>query len=198
MHVEDVFVQNRRLWVRPHKKGGKRHEIPFHYNLKHHLDGRTLRDDRKSPLSPTIVRGTKRLSETPLLHVNAFAMVRRRAAAAVPCWRTRAVRPTPSTDLAKRHIEAVIPGRSNRHVKIEHDWALYNQPDASSACSAISRSTAPLRTALINEQTAFSAWFSSPPPDNDSILSAPPGIIWLPPGRQIHDLCRIDRPARQH
>jgi len=30
-------------------------------------------------------------------------------------------------DLAKRNIEAVIPGRSNRRVKIEHDRALYKQ-----------------------------------------------------------------------
>lgn len=31
------------------------------------------------------------------------------------------------TDLAERNIEAVIPGRSNRRVKIEHDRALYKQ-----------------------------------------------------------------------
>ena len=30
-------------------------------------------------------------------------------------------------DLSKRKIEAVIPGRSNRRVKIEHDRALYKQ-----------------------------------------------------------------------
>lgn len=30
-------------------------------------------------------------------------------------------------DLAKRKIKAVIPGRSNRHVKIEYDRALYKQ-----------------------------------------------------------------------
>ncbi|WP_162234263.1 transposase [Novosphingobium sp. Leaf2] len=30
-------------------------------------------------------------------------------------------------DLAERNIEAVIPGRSNRRVKIEHDRPLYNQ-----------------------------------------------------------------------
>ncbi|MFT4053491.1 MAG: IS5 family transposase [Novosphingobium sp.] len=30
-------------------------------------------------------------------------------------------------DLAERQIEAVIPGRSNRRVQIEHDWALYKQ-----------------------------------------------------------------------
>ncbi|HWW63477.1 MAG TPA: IS5 family transposase [Sphingomonadaceae bacterium] len=31
------------------------------------------------------------------------------------------------TDLAKRNIESVIPARSNRRVKIEHDRALYKQ-----------------------------------------------------------------------
>lgn len=30
-------------------------------------------------------------------------------------------------DLAKRNIDVVIPGRSNRRVKIEHDRALYKQ-----------------------------------------------------------------------
>ena len=31
------------------------------------------------------------------------------------------------TDLAGRNIQAVIPGRSNRRVKIEHDRALYKE-----------------------------------------------------------------------
>ena len=86
MRVEDVFVQNRRLWVRLHEKGGKRHEMPCHHNLEAYLhaylDDCGLRDDRKGPLFRTIARGTGRLSETPLPQANAFAMVRRRAAAA--------------------------------------------------------------------------------------------------------------------
>ncbi len=53
MRVEDVFVQNRRLWVRLHEKGGKRHEMPCHHNLEEYLiaylDGCELRDDRKGP-----------------------------------------------------------------------------------------------------------------------------------------------------
>ncbi len=32
MKVEDVFTQNRRLWVRLNEKGGKRHEMPCHHN----------------------------------------------------------------------------------------------------------------------------------------------------------------------
>jgi integrase/recombinase XerC len=86
MRVEDVFVQNRRLWVRLHEKGGKHHEMPCHHNLEEYLSGYLdeceLRDDRKGPLFRTIARGTKRLSDTPLLQANAFQMVRRRAVAA--------------------------------------------------------------------------------------------------------------------
>jgi site-specific recombinase XerC len=32
MTVEDVFTQNRRLWVRLREKGGKRHAMPCHHN----------------------------------------------------------------------------------------------------------------------------------------------------------------------
>jgi hypothetical protein len=39
-------------------------------------------------------------------------------------------------DLAERKIETVIPGTSNRRVKIEHDRALSGSAAASSACSA--------------------------------------------------------------
>jgi integrase/recombinase XerC len=32
MAVEDVYTQNRRLWVRLREKGGKRHAMPCHHN----------------------------------------------------------------------------------------------------------------------------------------------------------------------
>lgn len=86
MRVDDVFVQNRRLWVRLHEKGGKRHEMPCHHNLDEYLhayiDGCGLADERKAPLFRTIGRGTGRLSQTPLPQASAYQMVRRRAAAA--------------------------------------------------------------------------------------------------------------------
>ena len=86
MKVEDVYVQNRRLWVRLHEKGGKRHEMPCHHSLEEYLivylDACALRCWPKGPLFPTIGRGTGQLSETPLPQANAFAMVRRRAVAA--------------------------------------------------------------------------------------------------------------------
>jgi integrase/recombinase XerC len=86
MRVEDVYVQNRRLWVRLHEKGGKRHEMPCHHNLEDYLaaylDGAGLRGDPKGPLFRTIGRGTGRLTRTVLPQANAYAMVQRRAAAA--------------------------------------------------------------------------------------------------------------------
>lgn len=86
MKVQDVYVQNRRLWVRLHEKGGKRHEMPCHHNLEAYLhayiDGTGIGDDPKGPLFRTIGRGTGRLTETPLPQANAFAMIQRRAKAA--------------------------------------------------------------------------------------------------------------------
>jgi integrase/recombinase XerC len=86
MKVEDVFVQQRRYWVRLHEKGGKRHEMPCHHSLdtylRAYIDCCELSGDPKGPLFRTIARGTGRLSETVLPQANAFQMVRRRAKAA--------------------------------------------------------------------------------------------------------------------
>ncbi len=86
MKVEDVYVQQRRLWVRLHEKGGKRHEMPCHHNLESYLHAYIaaagIEDDPKGPLFRTIGRGTSELTRTPLPQANAYAMIRRRAAAA--------------------------------------------------------------------------------------------------------------------
>jgi integrase/recombinase XerC len=86
MEVEDVYVENHRLWVRLHEKGGKRHEMPCHHNLEAYLhayiDGCGLASDLKEPLFRTIGRGTDELTTTPLPQANAYAMIRRRAASA--------------------------------------------------------------------------------------------------------------------
>lgn len=86
MKVEDVYVQNRRLWVRLHEKGGRRHEMPCHHNLEAYLeaylDGGGLRDDPKGPLFRTVGRVTGRFTGTPLPQANAYAMIRRRASSA--------------------------------------------------------------------------------------------------------------------
>jgi site-specific recombinase XerD len=86
MKVEDVFTQNRRLWVRLREKGGKPHVMPCHHNLETYIaayiEGAGLADDPKGPLFRTIGRGTGLLTRTPLPQRNAYAMVGRRAAAA--------------------------------------------------------------------------------------------------------------------
>jgi site-specific recombinase XerD len=86
MRVEDVYVQQRRLWVRLREKGGKAHAMPCHHTLEMYLhaylEQTGLCDDPKGPLFRTIARGTGQLSSTPLPQANAYAMVRRRAVAA--------------------------------------------------------------------------------------------------------------------
>jgi site-specific recombinase XerC len=86
MRVEDVYVQQRRLWVRLHEKRGKRHEMPCHHTLEAYLhaylEGTGIAGEPKGPLFRTVARSTGRLSSTPLPQANAYAMVRRRALAA--------------------------------------------------------------------------------------------------------------------
>jgi integrase/recombinase XerC len=64
MKVEDVFTQNRRLWVRLREKGGKAHAMPCHHNLETYLtayiEGAGLADDPKGALFRTIGRGPLR------------------------------------------------------------------------------------------------------------------------------------------
>ena len=56
MKVEDAYVQQRRLWVRLHEKGGKVHEMPCHYFLEDYLhayiDGCGLAGDPKGRAVP--------------------------------------------------------------------------------------------------------------------------------------------------
>ncbi len=83
MAVEDVYTQNRRLWVRLREKGGKSQAMLCDHNLDEYLvaylDGAGLRDDPKGPLFRTIGRGTGKLTRAPLPQANAYAMIRRRA-----------------------------------------------------------------------------------------------------------------------
>jgi site-specific recombinase XerD len=87
MKVEDVFTQNRRLWVRLREKGGKPHAMPCHHNLETYLtayiEAAGLAEDPRGPLFRTIGRDKGRpLTRTPLPQANAYAMIGRRAAAA--------------------------------------------------------------------------------------------------------------------
>ena len=83
MRVEDVYPQNRRLWVRLHEKGGKQHAMPCHHNLEAYLheyiDGAGLANDPKALLFQTYSRATGQLTGNPLPQANAYAMIQRRA-----------------------------------------------------------------------------------------------------------------------
>lgn len=79
----DVFVQNRRLWLRLHEKGGKLHDMPCHHELEHWLDQYMQTFAVADPtihLFRSFDQQLRRLSDRPLAHANAYEMVRRRAA----------------------------------------------------------------------------------------------------------------------
>ena len=87
MNVEDVYSQGRRLWLRLHEKGGKRHDMPAHHTLEADLDAYLaasgLRLDLKGALFRTLAREKGRpLSERRLPRRNALHMIERRARAA--------------------------------------------------------------------------------------------------------------------
>jgi len=81
MKVEDVFVQNRRLWVRLREKGGKAHAMPCHHSLEEYLtaylEQAGIMEDGKRPLFRIIGHGTARLTRTPLLWRTTPAPARR-------------------------------------------------------------------------------------------------------------------------
>ncbi len=80
MNVEDVYSQNRRLWVRLHEKGGKQHAMPCHHNLEAYLheyiDGAGLATEPNALLFQTYSRATGQLTGNPLPQANAYAMIR--------------------------------------------------------------------------------------------------------------------------
>ena len=85
MKVEDVFTQNRRLWVRLREKGGKAHAMPATTILK--PISSPISTARALPMIPRAVVSHDRprhriVTRTPLPQANAYAMIGRRAAAA--------------------------------------------------------------------------------------------------------------------
>jgi site-specific recombinase XerD len=86
MRVEDVYTQNRRLWLRLQEKGGKQHAMPCHHNLEAYLheyiDGAGLATDPKAMLFQTYGRSSGQLTGNPLPQANAYEMIQRRAKSA--------------------------------------------------------------------------------------------------------------------
>ena len=83
MKVEDVFTQNRRLWVRLREKGGKPHAMPCHHNLETYLtayiEGAGIADDPSTAAvlpgpapAETVARAAMELSPLPRRLVRSY------------------------------------------------------------------------------------------------------------------------------
>ena len=63
MRVGDFFQHRKRLWLRLHEKGGKRHEVPCHPSLEAYLDAwikaAGIAGDKKGRLFRSMQRGTR-------------------------------------------------------------------------------------------------------------------------------------------
>lgn len=83
MNTEDLFHQQRRLWLRLHEKGSKHHVMPCHHALEayllDYLEAAGLGAETQRPLFRAAIRGTKTLGPNRLTRARAFEMVRRRA-----------------------------------------------------------------------------------------------------------------------
>jgi site-specific recombinase XerD len=86
MRVEDVYPQNRRLWLRLQEKGGKQHAMSCHHNLEaylhEYLDGAGLANEPKAMLFQTYSRATGPAHRRAPAQANAYAMIQRRASSA--------------------------------------------------------------------------------------------------------------------
>jgi site-specific recombinase XerD len=86
MRVEDVYVQERRTWVRLHEKGGKEHEMPCHHNLEDYLHAYLQQEVFEGGQKGWLFRSAKgrsgELSDRPMSQSDVYRMIRRRAEAA--------------------------------------------------------------------------------------------------------------------
>jgi integrase/recombinase XerD len=82
MRVEDYYENGKRSWIRLYEKGGKRHEVPAHYNAEAYLDAYLaavgIRDDKKSPLFRSVDK-QRRITANPMTRTDVLRMVKRRA-----------------------------------------------------------------------------------------------------------------------
>jgi integrase len=85
MRVGDYFQHRKRLWLRLHEKGGKRHEVPCHPTLEGYLDAYIkaagIAGDNKGRLFRSMHKGDK-LTDKPITRFDVFHMIKRRAKAA--------------------------------------------------------------------------------------------------------------------
>jgi len=87
-------------------------------------------------------------------------------------------------DLAERTIKAVIPGRSNRRVKIDYDRALYRQRNRMERMFGHLKINRAIATRYDQLANSFLGMVHIAPPDTGSNLSTPPSKGGRRPSRQ--------------
>ena len=79
MRVGDYFQHRKRLWLRLHEKGGKRHEVPCHPSLQGYLDAYIraagIAGDPKGRLFRSMHKGDK-LTDKPMTRFDVFQMIK--------------------------------------------------------------------------------------------------------------------------
>src|SRR6266849_1352570 len=85
MKAGDYFQHRKRLWLRLHEKGGKRHEVPCHPSLEEFLNvwvaAAGIGRDKKGPLFRSMGKGD-RLGDKAMSRFDVLHMIKRRARAA--------------------------------------------------------------------------------------------------------------------
>ena len=90
MRRQDYFGQGSRGWFRLHEKGGKRHDVPAHHRAAVTLDAYVEAgglEEPKAALFETVDPSGRRLTGRALERRLVLAMIKRRAAAAMPVVR---------------------------------------------------------------------------------------------------------------
>ncbi|MBI1777703.1 MAG: tyrosine-type recombinase/integrase [Proteobacteria bacterium] len=86
MRIEDYYLLGKRRWLRLHEKGGRLHELPAHPRLAQYLDayiaGLGPVDARRRWLFPSLRGRAGRPAERAMTRIDAYRMIRRRAAEA--------------------------------------------------------------------------------------------------------------------
>ena len=140
MRVGDYFQHRKRLWLRLHEKGGKRHEVPCHPSLEEFLNvwvaAAGIGRDKKGPLFRSMSKGDK-LTDNPMTRFDVLHMIKRRAQAASLTLlhvvtlsvrpasphiskmgaRSSTPRPSPTTNRPGRPSFTIAPERNFRSTK---------------------------------------------------------------------------------
>jgi len=128
MRVGDYFERRKRLWLRLHEKGGKRHEVPCHPSLQGYLEAyiraADIAGNKKAWLFRSMHKGDK-LTDQAMTRFDVFHMIKRRAkAAALPystcchTFRATGITTYPQNGGTLEHAQTIANHESPRTTKL--------------------------------------------------------------------------------